>query len=446
MRRTSLRHLFGRVGGLRKRLILAAAVLACLLAGLELAMRVTLFAAVRLTGRDGIPVLHKEAAPSFVYFSQMPWAYDRALGYDYQPGARFLIGSINDGRFSGCTGVPHVNEDGTMGLQTASYASSRLKIVLVGDETAAQLPDWSGPTWPNILQEKLQERLRQKVAVLNYARDGYALPQILLMAAKQAAEQKPDIVVIAFTTATLGRSMTWRSVGDIGGYPTALAASTPDVLRQPQLGWPLGTVVSAKVTPEWCKSLSIAVQSRYEVAVRTDRVTSDLINQHDALQAFAGGSVPVQFEWFTRRSFLVDWVRTGHPLYRKELTVTRPNISGYPYDDYAADPQVTQAVDRLRAAAARIILLHVPLYPELKERRAWVEPLSGLPPGRVNHLAQSLSRVFNLPILDMSDYVPYPQEDLLQYVNNPGDYQLRPPGIVFYGDIAARAIAERGSP
>jgi hypothetical protein len=433
----------GRPRRPRRWWVTAFIALACLFGVTEVAARVVL----RITRGDGITVSHAETAPNFVYFSRMPWVYDRDRGYDYQPGARFLIGSINDGRFSGCTDLPHVNGDGTMGLPATDYPTAELKILIVGDETESQMPGWAGRTWPNIMQAKLQDLLHKKVALLNYARDGYALPQILEKAAIEAAARKPDLVVVAFTTTTLGRSKTWRSVGDIGGYPTTLVAATPNVVDEPVLGWPLGNVVDSKVTSEWCSSMSVAVQNRYEAALRTDRVTNDLIARYNVLSAFMGGSLPKRVRWSElRRSFLLDWVRHGDPLYLKQSAVDRPAIAGFSSDDFATDQSFAQSVARLRASKIRVLLLHVPLYPEIKDHKAWVASLSGLEPGRVDRLAQSLARSFDQPIVDMLDYAEYPVEDPLRYVNNPADFQLTAAGLEFYGDVAAKALAAKAMP
>jgi hypothetical protein len=74
----------------------------------------------------------------------------------------------------------------------------------------------TGPAWTKMLGEKLEGALGRSVRVLNMARDGYGMPQIITLASGKLKELRPSLIVFAFNGPSLERARYWRTTVGTG--------------------------------------------------------------------------------------------------------------------------------------------------------------------------------------------------------------------------------------
>ena len=178
----------------------------------------------------GLQNLFRSAAgdaqlPSFGVYDKSLWEFDQRFGYFYPPGRTVHLTSLNSGKVVGCRQMPPINAEGNVGFIKGDYASADVKVAVFGDSFAATQDN--GVTWPNILQDRLTERLHRKVNVVNFGRDGYSLLQMFDLAAAKVPEWKPDLAIIAFITDDLARARFWRTAIEIDGQERVLTTIDP---------------------------------------------------------------------------------------------------------------------------------------------------------------------------------------------------------------------------
>jgi len=158
------------------------------------------------------------------YFQDSPFRYSEEFGFEYIPG-KYVGGAVYEGKVTQCWDpmLPWViNERGNMGRIKGSYEHADLKILVFGDSVTAwarESPNGALMSWPDYLQDILEERLKKSVHVVNFARDGYGILQMFDLAAVKVPEWRPDIVIIAFITDDFTRDRFWRMITVLdGGY------------------------------------------------------------------------------------------------------------------------------------------------------------------------------------------------------------------------------------
>ena len=178
--------------------------------------------------------------------------FDAQFGQKYTPDSTIDAAIVRDGLVVGCLeDVYKTNVDGLSGATTlADYASADLKVVLTGDSFSR----WrlGGLTIADELQERLGEATGRRVAVLNFARGGYGLLEMVSMAAAQAEQADPVLIVVAFITDDLTRARRWTKAAVIDGRMRELWAARPDDLDNPDRACD-ATILDPRATAEWCE-------------------------------------------------------------------------------------------------------------------------------------------------------------------------------------------------
>lgn len=145
---------------------------------------------------------------SYMQFSQ-------DFGYTYLPDLTTEYAIFDQGlpsllRFN------RSNAKGNCDRDSGDYASAELKILAFGDsQTMYQV---EAHCWTDVLQGKIQERTGKNTSVMNFGREGYGILQMIDLAQSKIAELKPDLVLMGFITADLGRARYWCSHQDFEGY------------------------------------------------------------------------------------------------------------------------------------------------------------------------------------------------------------------------------------
>ena len=184
----------------------------------------------------------------FRFGAPPPWQYDPVYGYGYVPALKIDDVQLAGGIVTGCGQFGVANEQGNLGPPVPDFNQADFKIVVFGDSFAGAYA--TGPASTKMLGEKLEGTLGRTVRVLNMARDGYGMPQIIALANGKLKELRPSLIVFAFNGPSLERARYWRTtVGS--GDDTRLYASienspNPDpetaadaaiVMTSPTRGW-----------------------------------------------------------------------------------------------------------------------------------------------------------------------------------------------------------------
>ena len=106
-------------------------------------------------------------------------------------------------------------------------------------------------TWPNYLQDMLEEETGASVHVVNFGRDAYGVLQMFDLASAKIAEWRPDLAVIAFITDDLTRDRFWRTTTILDGRERIMTSMIPAQNQD----WDIATdayLLQSDATSEWC--------------------------------------------------------------------------------------------------------------------------------------------------------------------------------------------------
>ena len=344
--------------------------------------------------------------------------FDAEFGQKLAPESSIHVSIVRNGVVVACLGdVYRSNIDGLSGATTVGdYASANLKVVLTGDLFSR----WrlGGLTSADILQRQLAAATGRPVAVLNFARGGYGLLQMISMAAAQAERAKPALIVIAFITDDLTRGRWWTKAAVIDGRFRELLAARPADVDNPDRASDT-SIVDARATAEWCE----------ERRRRGDR---------DAVLREASAFVESEVKRRNLRPnvFAVDRAYFYAMLWRGLIDAPVP--SGFPRidaDGFAGDVRYRTDRESLRRLGVPIVFLHLPVQPELAANRP-------LPFGAAATIWSMIERDFETKIATYFDLKGKPALPSV-YSLMPVDGHPNVAGIEFYGDVEFSAIAQR---
>lgn len=344
--------------------------------------------------------------------------FDAELGQKFLPEMSTHVSVVRNGSVAACLGTVYAtNTDGLSGATTLDeYAKADLKVVMTGDSFSR----WrlGGLTIADLLQEELAESSGRHAAVLNFARGGYGLLQMISMAAAQAETAKPDLIVVAFITDDLTRGRWWTKGAVIDGRPRELLASRPEDLDNLDKANDT-SIVDPRATSEWC-------EARLRVGDR------------DAVLVQANAFVDSEIERKRLRPsvFALDRAYFYSMLWRRLSGASAP--SGFPRieaDNFVRDARYQVDRDRLRRTGVPIIFLHLPVEAELSAGRP-------MPAGAAATIWSTIERDFQTKI---ATYFDLERKPALPKVYNlePWDAHPNSAGLKFYADEAFAAIAQR---
>lgn len=355
--------------------------------------------------------------------------FDPRYGERFKPDSELWVSYVVDGRLAWGTIISRSNRDGLGGRTTIDeYRRAAVKLLAFGDS----FTHWNqgGATWPDLLQDDLRRALRQDVAVLDYARGGYGLLQMLDLAADKAAEHRPDLIVIAAIGDDFTRARWWSQEIRRDGIIRWMLSEHPDDYSDYRIAIDY-MLVDPGATREW--SLE-----RLAAGGGPDPVLAGANAQFRKIRDEVAAVRRDFHSWALDRSYLVHRLTHGHP-----FTVPVQTIPRFDFDDFAADARTRSNLRRLAATGIPLLLIYLPTAQEMKARECFAGR-------RVRRLMASLERLagtrFRLLQREYRGKVPA-KMDLLPYDAHPSRQ-----GLQLYADavtpmvlaeLAARSAAPR---
>jgi hypothetical protein len=336
---------WGAVGGV---LMIAGA--AC---GAELLYRLHLYRHCACAGeRDAYPA-NLAPANFYVAVDAETQVYHPVRGFDLQPNTRFVrVGVLNGRVVEAYEAVSDVN--GNVGCTDEAFSPDALNVLIVGDSytnfpgNGAEADGRQGVEWPYFFRKQLVKNGYGNVRILNYARSGHGVLQMIDTAADLVDRLKPDIIICAFITRDLDRYRYWHVTREVGGQLRSFRTQVPnpdgalaDMADQ--------NIVDPRITLDWAKermargdedALLKELNARYQsLRRRTSTRRIDLLSP--------------------RRCYVLDRLLFGTPFIDMDLS-SRASWQKYTYLDFAADPQFMAAVAKIKAAGSKLLLVHIP--------------------------------------------------------------------------------------
>jgi hypothetical protein len=359
----------------------------------------------------------RDLAGYFSAYSVSHWEFDEQFGYMYPPERAIDYTGVMDGHVVECHRLRVINRYGNIGPVMGSYHDAEIKILVFGDSWTAFQQE--GRTWPNFLQETLERRLRRRVHVVNFGRDGYGILQMFDLAAAKVLEWKPDFAVIAFITDDLTRARFWRTV--VGDGDGVRVVTTIDPVPNPRADRSTDAfLLLPSATHEWCRSV-IGTKN-------VDSVLSKLIAKRRRLLSGRLANVLT-----LRHSYLYNRLAHRDPFWflKFQAPVGNPRVS---FTSFASDLRFMRDVEKLQATRIPLILFHLAYYPEIKAGKdAILDPQGAA-------LWESLERVTGKRVFRTSDYVRLPMPEPERMNVRGDDFHPSLWGMDFYANVVAEAL------
>jgi lysophospholipase L1-like esterase len=362
--------------------------------------------------------------PSVWFFHASPWHYSEPFGYEY---AKETVhgGSAQDGTVRSCWTFP-LNAMGNVGLVEGDYGAANRKILVFGDSFTAQPHDQL--TWPHLLQRRLNADARPVTAVMNMARDGYGILQMLDLAASKIAEHKPHIAVIAFITDDLTRARSWRTAVVVDGRERILTTDEPNPRPSPERSADTA-VWNSKATPAWCAQ-----------AVATQRRDDPILAEMEDVARNAMARSQHRTSLYTvRQSLLYDLVVHGTPFHTSLARATPLQNPRHAMASFEEDARFLAAAAAIKNSGSTVFLVHLATIEELRQGREYGAG------EREAGLVASLSAALGVPVIETLAHAPPLPADIASLANTPPDIHPSPAGLAFYAEMVDRALERHGT-
>ena len=299
-------------------------------------------------------------AAAFSVWNTSIWQYDPNYGYGYVPAIKPHGTSLKDGLVTACGEFAVANEQGNLGPPVPDFEEAEIRIVVFGDYFAGAY--LTGPAWTKMLGEKLERELGKTVRVLNMARDGYGVPQMIALANGKLKELRPSLISSPSTVPPWNEHDTgarWSApvttCGSILPLRT-LQAQMPKTRRN-------SMIVLASATPEWCEQQL----KKSPDEQRKDPVLHKIITKHREIVIKNGTPQANLFD--LKASYVYDLVRYRNAFrsqWRTLLPSTNPQVT---YDDYRSDPKFMADVAGVVNSGVPFVFVHLALGKSISEGR-----------------------------------------------------------------------------
>jgi hypothetical protein len=351
----------------------------------------------------------------FNLYDKSPWEFHEKFGYIYPPNSVIAGSTISQGIPQGCHTLT-INGYGNIGRIKGDYGSASLKVLVFGDSFGAI--SFGGMTWPDYLQDRLEQRLGRSVHVVNFSRDGYGILQMFDLANAKVPEWRPDVMVFAFITDDLTRARFWRTVVDIDGMTRVLTTMKPN--PKPELSESVDTFLLYRpATLEWCKAI--------EGTGQRDHVVEGVERVYHRIKKDG----PRYFDPYTMdRSYLFNRIYYGDP---GGATPFNPR---HWMQDFVQDERFGTALIKLAAQPAPYFLIHLPSKPEYIANRYLLN-------GQKTRLLKSLERATGHSIVSLLDPGGSPVANPDRLHNGETDMHPSPEGQKLYADQVAQLLINR---
>jgi hypothetical protein len=138
--------------------------------------------------------LKQMQARNNIPMSQGEYLHDRELGWI--PRKNVVV------RYRGTNSKITLNNSGARSLEEYVPDPGRFRVLIVGDSLTYGSEADDHEVWPTILQS-----LNENIQVFNFAVGGYGIDQMYLMLERTIHDFKPDLVIFAYVSDSLHRSM-----------------------------------------------------------------------------------------------------------------------------------------------------------------------------------------------------------------------------------------------
>ena len=370
-------------------------------------------------------------AAAFSVWNTSIWQYDPDYGYGYVPAIRPHSTSLKDGLVTACGEFAVANEQGNLGPPVPDFEEAEIRIVVFGDSFAGAY--LTGPAWTKMLGEKLERELGKTVRVLNMARDGYGVPQMIALANGKLKELRPSLMLFAFNGPALERARYWRTMvgtgDDVRLYSSLENSPSPDPENAAD-----SMIVLASATREWCEQQLRKSPDEQ----RNDPVLHKIITKHRDIVIKNGTPQANLFD--LKASYVYDLVRYRNAFrsqWRTLLPSTNPQVT---YDDYRSDPKFMADVAGVVDSGVPYVFVHLALGKSISEGREFDLDNRG------RKLLDSLRNVTGSEIHNTTDFISLSREDALRMCSTPTDCHPSEFGHGVYAEVASKIILKHGPP
>jgi hypothetical protein len=357
------------------------------------------------------------------------WRYSEPFGYEYVPDENITQATVQDGHVVGCQTAEYVNQQGNIGPSVPDYATAAYKIVVFGDSFSASI--LNGETWPSVLQSKLVEATRQRIRVLNLARDGYGVLQMFDLAAATTPKLKPDLVLFAFNSSALTRDRSWRVLIGHGDDVRLVATTQASATPAPDVSTDFAFLVPA-ATQEWCA----AMLRRSPQAQRDDPVLINLLRKRRYIEG-QDRPTAVADLYDLKTSYVYDRLTHHDPFYaqwRKLRPGTNPTVG---FADFRADPRLIRDVGTLKQTGIPYMIINLPLGISLRDHQEfWLE-------GNAESLLKSLESVTGKRVQRLGPYLNIAPQDAMKLCLAADDCHPSEFGMQEYAGAVVQVIRPR---
>ena len=378
-----------------------------------------------------------------------PFTY-RPYGYDYGPPSGrvvqlelkrdaeqrsgYRVNHVNEGAYAEFGNLPPAYSDHRQGgaYNDVEYDRADLKILVFGDSFAG--------AWPDLLQYRLEQKTGLRVRVLNFARDGIGVMQMIDAAAHHVPQFKPDIFLVAVTTTSVVTPRTWRGVTRRGNYDRLFMSTEEDENPRTEVNRALGN--SALVNP--------IVEQIFHQYSATKLLPSGgdprVVRLADQIRAFAERTTTPRREvrlLDLTRSFIFNRVHHGDA--RAGTGWADPELGLFEsiyIDDFRSDRRMVAAIEFFRKVGARYSLVHTPAMDiESRDRNVLITPNI---PGLAQHsaLLTSLGMMTGRDVFSVASKLPR-RESYAEFMVRTADPHPNKLGTMLYAEIIADHLVDR---
>lgn len=376
---------------------------------------------------------------------------DRGFGYRFRQGtSNYTTAYVKDNLFDHCeTNTFRADRPEMSGIFHGEYASADLKILIFGDSfTAIQ---FDGITWPELLERQLEDRLGIRVRVVNFARFGQGVLQMVDNAATTVPEWRPNFYVIAYITNDLIRPRYWLVNRQLRGYERALITSSPMADPDPATMIDVADYfqINPAITGDWCDRMTMLKAAGDLQQLRRDPVTRALIVQHATLREENVNPLLKTGLWgrdTLGTSFLYDRIVRGDPMIGFASVAPRVGFHGtMALDRLDEDSKFRAAVQRLRETGIPGILVHLPHIWEISTETEFLySKAGGMADAQGISLRESLEHALGVESIGLVPYLSDERPNPEAYTLSASDPHPNRLGIQLYADAIAQALSEHG--
>lgn len=294
------------------------------------------------------------AAPNMVIYREPFWAYDRANGFNYPRNGTTDLTFIMQDQVVECLSFVS-DRNGNPGRDAPVNNPSRRLLVFGDSFTYSAHGEHGDTTWPLLLQD-MMAREGHRVEVLNYARDGTGILQMMDNAADKVSRDKADLVVIAFISADMVRPRIWRVVQPDGAGGSDVFATLNPAGRLRSGEYTRATFIDGRATRDWCEQLKKTQKPSAPLLLDIRERFVAMITR-DA-KRFGAHVDMTDFE----TSYLWNQIVYKDPYASTRFRNKQMRLQ---YASFTADPGFNEAVRRLKKSGVPGILVHLPLREEM---------------------------------------------------------------------------------